>query len=99
MEYKPDKQPIGNYFKTTPFISHTIELKKGDALYIFTDGYNDQFGGEKGKKYRATQLKEKLLSIQSETMDKQKAILDKEFENWRGPHEQVDDVCIIGVGI
>ena len=99
IEYKPDKQPIGKTDQTKPFTTHQINLIKGDTIYIFTDGYQDQFGGEKGKKFKAAQLKELLLGIQGKTMDEQKELLNNAFENWKGNLEQVDDVCIIGVRI
>lgn len=99
LEYKPDKQPIGKTDQTKPFTTHQINLIKGDTIYIFTDGYQDQFGGEKGKKFKAAQLKELLLGIQDKTMDEQKELLNNAFENWKGNLEQVDDVCIIGVRI
>jgi serine phosphatase RsbU (regulator of sigma subunit) len=99
IEIKPDKQPIGKTHDPKPFTTHTIELQKGDTIYIFTDGFQDQFGGEKGKKFKAAQLKEILLSIQAKTMEEQKTILDNTFENWKNNLEQVDDVCIIGVRI
>jgi serine phosphatase RsbU (regulator of sigma subunit) len=98
-EYKPNKQPIGKVDNPQPFTTHTIELQQGDTIYIFTDGYQDQFGGEKGKKFKASQLKEFLLSVQDKTMDEQKELLNETFENWRGILEQIDDVCIIGVRI
>jgi hypothetical protein len=66
---------------------------------VFTDGYQDQFGGEKGKKYKASQLKELLLNIKQEEMDIQKEMIEREFENWKGLLEQVDDVTIIGVRV
>jgi serine phosphatase RsbU (regulator of sigma subunit) len=98
-EVKPNKQPIGKVDNPQPFTTHTIELQKGDTIYIFTDGYQDQFGGEKGKKFKASQLKEILLTIQDREMNEQKDILDEIFEKWRGTLEQVDDVCIIGVRV
>jgi serine phosphatase RsbU (regulator of sigma subunit) len=99
IEMKPDKQPIGKYAEYKPFSTHTLELQKGDILYIFTDGYADQFGGEKGKKFKYSKLKELLLSTQNESMDRQKEILNDAFESWKGSLEQVDDVCVIGVRI
>ncbi|MFN3916577.1 MAG: two-component regulator propeller domain-containing protein [Flavobacteriales bacterium] len=98
-EIKSNKQPIGKVDNPQPFTTHTIELKQGDTLYIFTDGYQDQFGGDKGKKFKASKLKELLLSIQHKTMEEQKGFLDQAFEDWRGNLEQIDDVCIIGVRI
>jgi serine phosphatase RsbU (regulator of sigma subunit)/tetratricopeptide (TPR) repeat protein len=99
VEVKPNKQPIGKVDNPESFTTHTIELHEDDTIYIFTDGYQDQFGGEKGKKFKAAQLKDLLLSIQDKTMDEQKEFLDKAFENWRGNLEQIDDVCIIGVRV
>lgn len=98
-EIKPDKQPIGKTDQTKPFTNHNVTLNQGDSIYIFTDGYQDQFGGEKGKKFKPAQLKELLLSIQSNSMDEQKELLNNAFENWKGSLDQIDDVCIIGVKI
>jgi len=96
-EIKADKQPIGKYASAKPFTTHQIELKVGDTIYIFTDGFQDQFGGLKQKKFKALQLKELLLANQKLTMNEQKKLLIKTFENWRGPLEQIDDVCVIGI--
>lgn len=103
-QIKADKQPIGQYAKEEPFNTKKIDLAEGDTIYIFSDGYVDQFGGENlpvskagGKKFKAAQLRRLLLSIQSETMDRQKELLDQAFINWMGSFEQVDDVCMIGV--
>lgn len=98
-EIKANKQPIGKFDIPTPFATHTIELSAGDTIYIFSDGYADQFGGEKGKKFKAAALKKLLLSIQNESMERQQELLDQMFENWRGEIEQLDDVCIIGVRV
>jgi serine phosphatase RsbU (regulator of sigma subunit) len=99
IETKANKQPIGQFDNPEPYITHTIELQKGDSLYIFSDGYADQFGGEKGKKLKTANFKKLLLSIQNETMEKQKQLIDDAFENWKGSLEQLDDVCVIGVRI
>lgn len=99
IEFKPDKQPIGNYADVKPFTTHQIEIIKGDTLYIFTDGYEDQFGGEKGKKFKAAKMKELFISIQDLSMEEQKEVINQRFEAWRGELEQVDDVCVIGVRI
>jgi len=99
LETKPDKQPIGMHQDPRPFRTHAIPLLKSDTIYISTDGYQDQFGGKKQKKYMAKQLKANLLEIHNENMNRQKEILDQKFELWKGPFEQVDDVCIIGVRI
>ncbi len=97
IELKADKQPIGKFDAPMPYTTHTIMLEKGDSIYIFTDGYVDQFGGERGKKFMSRPFKELLLSLQDKSMTEQKEILDEAFENWRGENEQVDDVCVIGV--
>lgn len=98
-EIKANKQPIGQFDNPKPYTTHTIELNKGDSLYIFSDGYADQFGGEKGKKLKTVNFKKLLLSVQQENMLKQKELIDESFENWKGNLEQLDDVCIIGVRI
>ena len=97
-EYKPDKMPVGMYGEELkPFTLQSLELRKGDVIYTFTDGYADQFGGEKGKKFKYKQLEEKLLAIHQQPMDDQKQVLEKAFEDWKGNLEQVDDVCVIGI--
>ncbi len=96
-EIKSDKQPIGKYGQIKPFTTHHLQLHKGAILYLFTDGYADQFGGEKGKKFKYAKFKELLLSIQNKNMSEQKEILNQTFDSWRGSLEQVDDVCIIGI--
>lgn len=97
LETKADKQPIGMFSANKNFMTHKVQLLKGDTMYIFSDGYADQFGGERGKKFKTKAFKELLLSIQDKTMDEQRDILDEEFETWRGSIEQIDDVCVIGV--
>ena len=98
-EIKADKQPIGKFDYRKPFTGHTIDLEKGDTIYIFTDGFADQFGGDKGKKFKYQQLKSFILTLQNKKMDEQKEILNNRFESWRGELEQVDDVCLVGVRV
>lgn len=93
------KQPIGKTEKPTPFPTHTLELHKGDMFYLFTDGYADQFGGPKGKKFKYKQLEDLLLENSGATVSQQKEILDLTFNLWKGDLEQIDDVCIIGVRV
>ena len=76
-----------------------FNLKKGDAFYLFTDGYADQFGGEKGKKFKYSKFKEILIQIQEKKMEEQKSILMDEFEKWKGNLEQIDDVLVIGIRV
>jgi serine phosphatase RsbU (regulator of sigma subunit) len=96
-EWKGDKQPIGVYWEETTFTSHRVRLMENDTLYVFTDGFIDQFGGEHRKKYKTHRFKELLLSIQKETMEKQGELLENAFVKWCGDNEQIDDVCVIGV--
>jgi serine phosphatase RsbU (regulator of sigma subunit) len=98
-EIKPDKQPIGKYAEETPFTTHNLELASNDILYLFTDGYADQFGGRHGKKLKFKQLKDLVTTISGLPLKQQSAELDKSFEEWRGDIEQVDDVCVIGIKI
>lgn len=101
-EIKASKMPIGKFQRDqTPFTYYEIQLQKGDMVYTFTDGFQDQFGGEKDDKYMSKNMKKLLLSISEKTCDEQHHILDNEFENWieRGESEQIDDVCIVGVKI
>jgi tetratricopeptide (TPR) repeat protein/serine phosphatase RsbU (regulator of sigma subunit) len=97
IEIKATKQPIGKVDNPQPFTTHTFELQPNDVFYIFSDGYVDQFGGERGKKFKAKAFRELLLSIQDQPMDKQRELINQAFEKWRGDLEQVDDVCVIGV--
>ncbi len=96
---KTDKMPVGLTHNERPFTLHEIELKKDDQLYLVTDGYADQFGGPKGKKFKYKQLQQLILSRSSLSMTEQKKYLDAEIEEWRGDLEQVDDICIVGVKI
>lgn len=96
-EIKADRFPIGSYSENaTQFTNHTIKLQKNDIVYLFSDGYADQFGGVLGKKFRYKQFKELLLSLYNEPMEKQKAVLENTFLDWKGNLEQVDDIIIIG---
>ena len=72
-------------------------MEKGDTLYLFTDGFADQFGGPKGKKYKYKQLAEVILNSANKTMPEQKRDLENSFGNWKGNLEQVDDVSILGI--
>lgn len=99
IEIKPDKQPIGKYIDAKPFTKHVMNLEKGDVIYTFSDGYADQFGGPKGKKFMYKPFREMLLSIHEKPMEEQHELLSDSFKKWRGEIEQIDDVCIIGVRI
>ena len=100
-EIKADKFPIGFFVghDRRKFTNHKIQLMKGDCIYIFSDGFVDQFGGVKGKKFKAKAFRELLLSFQDKSMKQQNILLNQAFETWKDKLEQVDDVCVIGVRI
>jgi serine phosphatase RsbU (regulator of sigma subunit) len=98
-EIKATKQSIGKVDSPQPFKTHHIQLNKKDVVYIFSDGYADQFGGEKGKKLKYKPFKKLLISLRKETMEKQREIINNHFLTWKGELEQVDDICIVGVKI
>jgi serine phosphatase RsbU (regulator of sigma subunit) len=97
IHYRADKMPVAIHYKMTPFNLHEIDLQKGDAFYIFTDGYSDQFGGPKEKKFMSSQLKETIVAMNGIPMLNQGEKLNEIFEEWRGTNPQVDDVTVIGV--
>lgn len=99
VEFKGNKQPIGSYENMEPFETHETTLSKGDTLYMFSDGFADQFGGEKGKKLKNSNFKKLILSIQDKNMDEQYTLLSKAFADWMKDYEQLDDVCVIGIRI
>jgi serine phosphatase RsbU (regulator of sigma subunit) len=98
-EFKGDRQPIGFHPEESEFTNHKISLAEQDTIYIFSDGFIDQFGGDQRKKYKSSRFKELLLSLQKESLDKQKLLIEQAFKNWRGDNEQIDDVCVIGFRI
>ncbi|MFT6138255.1 MAG: serine phosphatase RsbU (regulator of sigma subunit) [Salibacteraceae bacterium] len=98
-EYKGDRQPVGRYIDEKPFTSTTIQTQKGEHIFIFSDGYADQFGGANSRKFKYGPFKKLLSEVMKEPNSKQKQILDELFEKWRNDLEQVDDVCVIGVMI
>lgn len=97
--YKGDKQPCGFYHENKPFTAHTISLNPNDCIYTFTDGFADQFGGPKGKKFRYKQFEEILLNNVNDSFSVQKNKLSSAFESWKGDLEQVDDILVIGIKI
>ncbi|MBP7807713.1 MAG: tetratricopeptide repeat protein [Bacteroidia bacterium] len=96
-EIKANKQPVGKFENRKPFMNHAFELKVSDSLFLISDGFADQFGGEQGKKIKNKALKELLFKNSSQNYQQQKQSLEKEFEMWKGEYEQVDDVCVIGI--
>src|SRR5690606_34463337 len=106
-EIKADKQPIGKYVNEKNFTNHKVQILKGDIIYIFSDGYPDQFGSfdhtnpnkKGGKKLKTSNFKKMMLDMQNLSTEQQKEHLEHAFEKWRGDIEQIDDVCVIGVKI
>jgi tetratricopeptide (TPR) repeat protein len=98
-EITADKQPIGKSVYQKPFTTHNIEYKTGTTFYLFTDGYADQFGGPKGKKFMYKQFKDTISKFLNQDSDLQQIELNNAFENWKGDLEQVDDVSVIGIKI
>jgi serine phosphatase RsbU (regulator of sigma subunit) len=76
---------------------HQLQINEGDSIYLYTDGYADQFGGIKGKKYMYKKLNQKLSELNTFGMDKQLMELETEFDTWKGELEQVDDMCVLGI--
>ncbi len=99
LKLKADKMPIGKGEKDATFNLFNIDAQKGDMLYLYTDGYPDQFGGPKGKKFKYNQLNELLILSSDKSTEQQKEILLSNFTNWKGKMEQVDDILIIGIRI
>lgn len=98
-ELKANKQPIGRYSSYQPFVTHSVQLSSGDSLYLFSDGFADQFGGPDERKFKTRSLKSLVLSLQGIPMAQQKEQFEQAFNDWKGELEQVDDVCIIGVTV
>ncbi len=99
IEFKGDKFPVGGYIhdEINHFTNHKIQLNPGDTLYLFSDGFPDQFGGEKGKKFKYKSFKESLALANKLPISQQKAYLNNSHLAWKGEHEQTDDILIIGI--
>ena len=100
IEHKPNKFPIGGlYTNDKQFTDVDIQLKENDIIYFFTDGFVDQFGGEKGKKLKYSAFKEILQEVANYKLEKQNQLINDKFEFWKGDLEQLDDVCVMGIKI
>jgi len=98
-EYKATRQPVGNYENLVDFETNEIQLLKGDMIYLSTDGFSDQFGGDKGKKFMKKNVKDLLVVVSKIPIDKQEEKLREVFNEWLSDYDQVDDVCVMGIQI
>lgn len=98
-EYKGDKMPVGAHLKEVKFSLHEIDLERGDNIYIFSDGYVDQFGGDEGKKFMAKPFKDLLTSVYGKSMPEQQQVLEDTLDKWQAALDQVDDILVIGICI
>lgn len=92
-----DKRPIGIHYEDKGFRNFEIDVKHNDAIYMFSDGYSDQFGGSKGRKFSSRRFKHLIIKNFAKPMAIQKEILDTTIDNWRGDQEQVDDILVMGI--
>ncbi len=100
INYEPDRMPIGvHIYDEHPFKNHKINLEKGDKLYMYSDGFVDQFGGKKGRKLMSKNFKKLLLETSKFEMKEQQAQMEKYFEKWKGSYRQIDDVLVMGLEI
>ena len=98
-EIKANKQPVGYYEYREQFVNKKVKLEKGDVIYLFSDGFTDQFGGPSVKKYNVTRFKNFLLSIYEKPMSEQRRLIEKEFDPWKGNEDQIDDVIVAGIRV
>ncbi|MFB6306298.1 MAG: PP2C family protein-serine/threonine phosphatase, partial [Flavobacteriales bacterium] len=98
-EIRADKQPVGFHSDMRSFTKHEVKVEEGEMLYMFSDGFMDQFGGEKGKKMKSLPFKKLLLSVSNYEMEDQKSYLKDYFKNWKGDYAQLDDICVMGVKV
>jgi serine phosphatase RsbU (regulator of sigma subunit) len=99
VEYHADKMPIGEGIREESFSSRKFDVKEGDMIYLYTDGYADQFGGPKGKKFKYKQLNDLLMDLHQKPLNEQKEKLSQVFSEWKGQLEQIDDVCVFGIRV
>ena len=98
-EYIADKMPVGRYLVNKEFSEYKIEIEKGDLLYIFTDGFADQFGGPNTKKFKYSAFKEMFEKVSHIPIEQQREAINTILEDWMGAREQIDDICVIGIQV
>ncbi len=99
LEVKADKQPIGKHESTIAYTTHTFELQPNDAIYLFSDGFADQFGGPRGKKFKYKPFRQLFMEASAQTMGQQYDLICQTFDTWKGNFEQIDDVCVLGIRV
>jgi serine phosphatase RsbU (regulator of sigma subunit) len=99
VEYKTDRMPVAVFLKDMNFTTKQIKVEKGDLLYLFSDGYHDQFGGRQNTKFMKKNFKDKLLEISILPMEQQRLVLDNTIEEYKGCNHQTDDIIVIGIRI
>ena len=98
-EFKPDMMPISYYNRMDRFVSHDIQLEHGDQLYLFSDGYADQFGGKDRKKFKYKAFKQLLMDHADKSMEHQQTVLNDTILEWQGENDQIDDMVIVGLKV
>ena len=91
--------PIGIHRKTESFTNHTIEIENNALIYLFSDGYIDQFGGEKDRKFLGTNFRDMIFEIHNQTLQTQEQLIEEKFDAWKGSYYQIDDVLVLGAKI
>ncbi len=99
IELKGDLQPVGYTYNMRPFTEYEVQLQEGDKVYLFSDGFADQFSGKGNVKYGRSRFKKLLLSLTNHRIDEQREFLEHEFNRWKGESEQIDDICVLGLKI
>jgi len=97
--YKANRMPIGYFPKENSFTSQRIKVSEGDIIYLFSDGFPDQFGGDKNKKYTKKRFKKTLVSLSDLPLLQQQSRLEEVFTEWKGENSQIDDVLVMGIRI
>jgi serine phosphatase RsbU (regulator of sigma subunit) len=96
-QIRPNKQSIGSHFENESYVNHSIKLLEDDVIYLFSDGFSDQFGGDDGKKFRAVEFRNQICNLSDTPICDQKKVLQAKFDTWKGKRPQIDDVTVLGI--